>query len=99
MKKAIIATALACSLTLSIPAQAKNACETVICLAGLVQGSGKVSECGGAYADYFDIRKFKRGKFRPDRTFNARASFLDQCSQGGIWNSKINNKFGRLYSF
>tara|TARA_R110002111_G_scaffold115634_16_gene176628 strand:+ start:393 stop:692 length:300 start_codon:yes stop_codon:yes gene_type:complete len=99
MKKAIIATALACSLTLSIPAQAKNACETVICLAGLVQGGSKVSNCGGAYSNYFSIRKFKKGKFRPDRTFNARASFLGQCPQGGIWNSKINNKFGRLFNF
>ncbi len=80
------------------PVYAKDPCESVLCLAGMLQGAGKVSSCSGAISDYFNIRKFKKGKFKPGRTSSARGSFLSGCPSGGAWPSKINSAYGTLWS-
>ena len=77
---------------------AKDACKTVLCMAGMMQGAGVVDGCSGAVKDYFNITKFKRGKFSASRTAKARASFLNSCSCNPEWTSAINNKYGRMRS-
>lgn len=91
-------TALLSILAITTPAQAKDACETVLCMSGLVQGVGVVNNCSGPVKDYFSIVKKKRGKFSASRTSSARLSFLNSCPSHSSWASKINNKYGRTRS-
>lgn len=83
-------------LVLVTPAQAKDACKTVLCMAGMVQGAGVVSGCSGAVRDYFSIIKFRKGKFSASRTASARGSFLNSCPANDGWASKINSQYGRM---
>jgi len=85
------------SLTLfaSIPAHAKDPCETVLCMYGKLKGANP-SECSSAVSDYFSILKKKHGSIRWGKTFTARQQFLDSCPSAdrGI-TTKINSKFGK----
>ncbi|MBD8829019.1 TrbM/KikA/MpfK family conjugal transfer protein [Pseudomonas sp. CFBP 13602] len=75
---------------------AKDPCETVLCMAGMLQGKGVVTGCDGPVADFFDIVKKKHGSFRPDATQNARRQFVNQCPTPGGWGDKIADKYGRI---
>lgn len=93
MNKILLATVT--SLIFLTPAvQAKDACETVLCMFGKLQGANP-NECRPAVKDYFSIVKKKRGKIRWDRTANARLDFLNSCPHADSdTTKKINAKFG-----
>ena len=87
-------------LFLNAPAQAKDSCSTVLCMAGMLQGSGIVSSCKGFVQDYFDIIKFNNhGGISLNKTFKARGKFLGKCTSAGSWPDMINSKYGRQLEF
>ena len=97
MKKSIILI-IAC-LWLSQPVQARDACATVLCMAGMLQGAGVSSACGSAVANYFDIKRWRKGKFHSGWTADARGAFLNSCAAPGTapWKSRINSQYGRVF--
>ena len=87
-------------LFLSAPVQAKDSCGTVLCMAGMLQGVGVVSECKGFVQDYFDIILFNsHGGISLNKTFKARGKFLRKCTSAGSWPDMINSKYGRQLGF
>ena len=98
MKKSIILI-IAGLIWLSQPVQAKDACQTVLCMAGMLQGAGVSNACGGAVADYFDIKRWRKGKFKPGRTADARGAFLNSCAAPGSasWKSRIQSQYGHMF--
>jgi hypothetical protein len=80
-------------------AQASNPCETLLCMAGKIQGKSGGSNCSQPISDYFSIIKFgKRGRFSPGKTAVARLSFLNSCAAPGIgdWPMQINAVYGTV---
>lgn len=97
MKKIISASLVAMALaTQATTAFAKDPCETVLCMAGMLQGKGIVTGCSGPVSDFFDIVKKKKGKFKPSATQDARRQFVNQCPTPGGWGDKIADKYGQL---
>ncbi|MGC6373694.1 TrbM/KikA/MpfK family conjugal transfer protein [Pseudomonas sp. S2.OTC.A_B10] len=97
MRKIINASLIAVVLTTqATSAFAKDPCETVLCMAGMLQGKGVVTGCDGPVSDFFDIVKTKHGEFRPDETQNARREFVNSCPTPDNWGDKIADKFGKL---
>jgi hypothetical protein len=87
-------------LFLNAPVQAKDSCSTVLCMAGMLQGVGVVSECKGFVQDYFDIILFNsHGDVSLNKTFKARGKFLGKCTSAGNWPDRINSKYGRQLGF
>jgi len=98
MEKLIVITFL--MSLFAMPTSAKNSCSTVLCMAGMLQGSGIVSGCKGFIKDYFSIIKFNsHGGINLNKTFKARGSFLSQCNSAGNWPDRINSKYGRQMGF
>lgn len=98
MRKLIIATLLL--FLFAAPATAKDSCSTVLCMAGMLQGSGVVEGCKGFVKDYFSIIKFNNhGGISLNKTFKARGSFLSKCGAAGSWPDMINTKYGRQMGF
>lgn len=87
-------------LGFSTTVQAKDPCGSYLCMAGMVIGAGKSSECSSYVSDVASIRKFKHGKFKAGRTATKRESFLKSCSSAdsGII-SGIIGAYGTLYTF
>jgi len=77
-------------------AHASNPCESVLCMAGKVEGQSGGASCSGPIADYFNIVEYgKHGKFSPSSTAAARLNFLNSCGSGaGNWPTKINAVYG-----
>lgn len=90
---------LAIVSTISFPSvsEAKDPCESVICLAGKLQGGSGGSSCSGPISDYFSIVKFKKGRFKENWTKSARGAYLNSCA-GAPPNltSQINESYGSL---
>ncbi|PTQ91929.1 TrbM protein [Nitrosomonas nitrosa] len=85
---------------LCVPAQAKDSCSTVLCMAGMLQGSGVASGCRRFVQNYFDIILFNsHGGISLNKTFKARGRFLGQCTSAGNWPDMINSKYGRQLGF
>lgn len=82
--------------SLSTPVFAKDACTSVLCLAGMLQGTGEEKECESAIKDYFSIIKFKFGSVSLTSTFNARGKFLNQCKSAENWPNDINTVYGMM---
>ena len=83
-----------------MPAQAKDSCNTVLCMAGMLQGAGVVSGCKGSVQDYFDIIRFNsHGGISLNKTFYARGQFLGKCATAGNWPQMINSQYGRQLGF
>lgn len=109
MKKTLLATVLSLGL-FSVPlAHAADPCETLVCMAGLagVAGGSVAGGCDSAINSFFDIRKFRKGKFKASATSSARKSFIKSCSGSTATAisgsnpaaiSAIISKFGRRYS-
>jgi len=76
-----------------------GACDTVLCLGGMVLGKSGGSACNGPIKDFFKILKFdKDGGFSPSKTSKARSGMLNGCVQApGDIKSGIINKFGRVF--
>lgn len=98
MKKILILGGI--SLAMLFPQQiyAKNACASVLCLSGLLDGTARPSECRKPINDYFNIRKFKHGHWKIGRTIRARGSYLNQCPKGRTKAQVINAAFGAVWS-
>ncbi len=78
-----------------------DSCQTLLCMAGMLEGQSGGSDCSGPIGDYFSILKFgKHGKFSPSKTAGARLSFLNQCpaTDVGNWPSEINAVYGTVFS-
>lgn len=98
MKKYFLTSVL--MLLLTTPVQARDSCSTVLCMAGMLQGVGVVSECTGSVQDYFDIIMFNgHGGISLNKTFKARGKFLGKCTSAGNWPDMINSKYGRQLGF
>ena len=75
---------------------ANDPCTVFLCMAGKVRGETP-SECSGPNKTFFKIVKKKKGSIRWDKTFDARKSFLNQCSSADpAAISKIMSKFGKV---
>ena len=80
-------------------AQASNPCETLLCMAGMLEGQSGGSACEGPISDYFSIIRYgKHWRFSPSATFAARLSFLNSYGSGvGDWPMMINAAYGALW--
>jgi len=94
MKKIIMIVLLA--VFFANPVQARNACYSMMCLAGAYQGEGVVSGCRHPISDYFSIRAIDPMTLRTDwpRTFRSRGRYLNSCGDTDGWANKLNQKYG-----
>ncbi|HDQ4465233.1 TPA: conjugal transfer protein [Pseudomonas aeruginosa] len=88
--------------------QAMSACEVALCMYGKTTGNSGGGECRSAEKKFFSIEVRKKGKFKPNPTFNLRKAYLNQCSEADpdavarklgadpAAKSKILNKYGRV---
>lgn len=73
-----------------------DACGAVLCLAGAVMTGSSPTGCSGYIRKYFEIQVWKHGNFRPDKTFDARGKFLQQCrSTDANSRNSVQNKYGK----
>ncbi len=94
MKKLLVMLPLL--FLISAPAQAKDSCSSVLCLAGMFQGVGVAIGCQKPVSNYFSIVKFsKHGGISLNKTSKARGSFLNKCPSAGGWSKKLNDKYGK----
>ena len=79
-------------------ANASNPCETLLCMAGKLEGQSGGSACSGPIADYFNIIEYgKHWRFSPSSTAAARLNFLKGCGgEVGDWPAMINAAYGTL---
>ena len=83
------------------PAYASDPCQTLLCMAGKLQGQSGGGDCDTPIGDYFSIVKFgKHGRFNASGTASARLSFLNSCSAPGVgdWPNQINAAYGTMQS-
>lgn len=97
-KSLILAAALIGALALAPRAEAKDACRTLICMAGKPGiGDGKISGgCHGAVSDFFNIRVFGIWGYKPGRTAAKRSRFLHECT-GALVNEETVMKIIAIY--
>ncbi|WP_458022778.1 hypothetical protein [Pseudomonas aeruginosa] len=108
MKKLLVTLTLAGAVGLSSGAQAMSACEVALCMYGKTTGNSGGSECRAAEKKFFSIQVRKKGKFKPNPTFEKRKQYLNGCSEADpdaaaralgadpAAKSKILNKYGRV---
>lgn len=91
---------LSLAVILAAPAAfAANSCDTLLCMAGKLQGQSGGSDCNQPIADYFNIEIFGRhGKFNPGATAAARLDYLNSCPAPGVgsWPTQINAVYGMV---
>jgi len=97
MKKYLFMLSFLSFSLVAVPTEAKDACTSVLCMAGMLQGTGEVDECSSAIKDYFSIVKFDLGSISLNKTFKARGKFLNQCSSAGTWPDEINTVYGMIF--
>lgn len=97
-KKIIRALFVAAAIALPSIARA-DSCSTVLCLAGMLQGSSGGDACSGPISDYFSIVRFgKHHSFAAAATAAARLGFLNECSDAdSSWISEINSAYGTVH--
>lgn len=96
MKNILIAAATAALLSTQSTIVQAGSCETVLCMAGMLQGKGTVENCDGPVGDFFSIVVKKDGHFSPDRTEAARREFVNQCPTPGNWGDQIADAYGTV---
>ncbi|EEA0769227.1 TPA: TrbM/KikA/MpfK family conjugal transfer protein [Escherichia coli] len=98
MKKTVLTAGLLClAAGFSAPSFATDPCEVVLCMYGKATGNSGGNECKGPEKAFFNIVKKKKGSIRWNKTFDARESFLNQCSAADpAAISKIMSKFGKV---
>ena len=79
-------------------AHAANPCETLLCMAGKLEGQSGGGACSSPIADYFNIIKYgKHWHFSPSKTITARLNFLNSCGgEVGAWPTEINAVYGAM---
>jgi hypothetical protein len=93
-RRMVSALAMVGAACVASPAHASDACETVLCMAGMLLGSGGGDECTRAIEDYFSIISYHNGHIDYTATPKNRLSFLQGCSSEDGWASTINNAYG-----
>ena len=76
-----------------------DSCETLLCMAGKLQGQSGGNSCTGPIADYFNILVFGRHhSFNPGNTATARLNYLNSCPDPGAGDlpAKINAVYGTV---
>ncbi|EGY28666.1 hypothetical protein Rin_00013960 [Candidatus Regiella insecticola 5.15] len=99
MKKTLLSTAFLCiTASVSVPAQADNACKVVICLFGKMTGTSGGAGCHSAEKQFFSLNAFKkREHFNPAKTFALRQAFLGECIEADPATvSQVLSQFGRI---
>lgn len=95
--KATLKVGFMCLALLAGPAAADDACATILCLGGSMLGGKGGAMCKQPIQDYFDIVKYKHGKFSPSRTFRARGKYLEECESGQDSDkARIQAKYGAV---
>ncbi|SEF11314.1 TrbM protein [Burkholderia sp. WP9] len=100
MKKDL-STLLALLLGLAVTVSASaSSCNTVICMAGQVQGQSGGSDCDQAIRDFFAIKRYHHGHLDLGPTSDARRQFLNECPDSQQQNSssvdEIISRFGTM---
>ena len=65
-------------VSVTVPAWATS-CDTLMCMAGKVQGQSGGGDCDQPIKDFFAIKRFHHGHLDLGPTSDARRQFLDQC--------------------
>jgi hypothetical protein len=79
MKKAL-SSLLALLLGLSITAPSwASSCDTLMCMAGKLQGQSGGDDCNQPIKDFFSIKKYHHGHLDLGPTSDARRQFLNDC--------------------
>lgn len=79
MKKALSPLlALLLGLSMTAPAWASS-CDTLVCMAGKMQGQSGGDNCNQPIKDFFSIKKYHHGHLDLGPTSDARRQFLNQC--------------------
>ena len=74
-----------------------NPCESLLCMAGKLQGQSGGAACSKPISDYFSIIQYgKHWRFNPGRTAAARFNYLNSCPSSGASNllMQINAVYG-----
>ncbi len=74
-------------------------CQTLLCMAGKLQGQSGGSDCSQPIADYFNILVFGRhDSFNPSATATARLNYLNSCPDPGAGDlpTQINAAYGTV---
>jgi hypothetical protein len=90
--------ALLLGVSMAAPAWASS-CDTLMCMAGKVQGNAGGSDCDQEIKDFFAIKRYHHGHLDLGPTSDARRQFLDQCpgSQQNANNvDEIISRFGTV---
>lgn len=86
-------------LAFSASAAYANPCESLLCMAGKLQGESGGSSCSQPISDYFSIISYgKHWRFSPNKTAAARFNYLNGCSMAGAANllMRINAVYGAV---
>ena len=86
-------------IVFTVRAAHADPCDTLLCMAGRLQGQSGGTECNQPISDYFSIIEYgKHWRFNPGATAAARLGFLNSCQAPGIgnWPEKINAAFGTI---
>jgi hypothetical protein len=96
MRKALIGAVIATASLSSVSAHAADACATVLCMFGMVEGQ-QPGACNSEIADYFSIVEFHHGHPDLSATAKSRLSFTQQCSSAPAnFISSIDQAFGSV---
>ncbi|WP_369937766.1 hypothetical protein [Xanthomonas tesorieronis] len=97
--KMLAVTCLVVSSLVAAPAYAGDPCATLMCMSGKLVGAGLDQSCAGPMTDYFKIVRFDRHGYNPNKTSDARQSYLNSCTSAGDsggYAQKVNEKFGKM---
>lgn len=80
------------------PAMAgSNACATILCLGGSMDGGSDNGQmCDKPIQDYFDIKEYRGGEYDPGLTLQSRIDYLDECPEDTTTKMRINAKYGMI---
>jgi hypothetical protein len=76
-----------------------DSCQTLLCMAGKLQGQSGGGSCTQPIADYFNIHVFgKHDSFNPGATASARHDYLNSCPDSGAGDlpAQINAAYGTV---
>ncbi|EGH24847.1 kikA from plasmid origin; putative exported protein [Pseudomonas amygdali pv. mori str. 301020] len=74
-----------------------DACTVTLCMYGKLTGNNGGADCQSAEKKFFSIEVKKRGKFRPQPTFDARKAFLGRCEGSDpAYSDMILDTFGKV---
>jgi hypothetical protein len=73
------------------PVLAKDACASLLCMAGEAAGAGGGSSCNKPIKDFLSIVEYRHGHVDLNATPNARRNYLNSCPGSNQDTSSINS--------